>query len=84
MYIHILEMWLMLGQIKKKLSPTWRQQEKESNPARRQKDTGQNTGPRQGEKKRNVNVIHIHSTQIKYGTTQGQKYDIATNKKMAT
>ena len=40
-------MWLSLGQTKKKLSPTWRHEDKESNPAWRQKDTGQDTTWRQ-------------------------------------
>ena len=39
----MLEIWLSLGQIKKKLSPTWTQEEKESNPAWRKKETGQDT-----------------------------------------
>ena len=41
------EMWLRLGQTKKKLSPTWRQEEKESNTAWRQKETVQDTTWRQ-------------------------------------
>ena len=43
----LLEMWLRLGQTKKKPIPTWRQEEKESNPEWRQKDTGNDTTWRQ-------------------------------------
>ena len=40
-------MWLRLGKTKNKLSPTWRQEEKESNPSWIQKDTGQDKTWRQ-------------------------------------
>ena len=43
LWLSLLEMWLLLGQTKKKLIPIWRQEEKESNLDWRQKDTGQNT-----------------------------------------
>ena len=43
----MLEMWLRLGQTKKKLSSKWRHEEKESNPAWRQKEIGQDTTWRQ-------------------------------------
>ena len=41
--VHVLEMWLRLGQTNNKLSPTWRQEEKYTNAAWRQNDTGQDT-----------------------------------------
>ena len=43
-------MWFRLGQTKNKLSPTWIQEDKESNPEWRQKETGQDTAWRQREK----------------------------------
>ena len=43
----MLEMWLRLGQTNNKLSPTWRQEEKEYHLAWQQKEKGQDTTWRQ-------------------------------------
>ena len=77
----MLEMWLRLGQTKKKSIPTWRQEEKESNPVWRQKETGkdimwrqrkmvQKMSPQRGDggrRKINAQVLRGQSPQIILG-----------------
>ena len=76
-------MWLSLGQTKNKSSPTWRQEEKESNTACMQKEKGQDITWRQrkmvqkmspqrvdeGKRKRNTQVVRGYSPRIRLGTT---------------
>ena len=58
-------MWLRLGQTKKKLRPTWRQEETESNPAWRQKAMGQDTTQRKENREKYLHSVETQENEKK-------------------